>query len=93
VLPDFNTRDFFELWPEPPQSHRNSGSVALQHRARWVEGAMCDRDQVSSAARDRELAAECERLAELATDDNTRAYYRRLAAYYLERARSEQPCN
>jgi hypothetical protein len=58
---------------------------------RWVEGAMCD--QVNSAARDRELAAECERLADLATDDNTRTYYRRLAAYYLKRARSDEPCN
>ena len=54
---------------------------------------MCDRDHANSAARDRELAAECERLADLATDDNTRTYYRRLAAYYLKRARSDEPCS
>ena len=54
---------------------------------------MCDSDRVSSSARDRELAAECEKLADLATDDNTKAYYRELAAYYLERARSDQPCD
>ena len=73
-----------------------TGSTARLHRTidpGWVERAMCDRDPVSNSARDRELAAECERLADLATDDNTKAYYRELAAYYLERARSDQPCN
>ena len=54
---------------------------------------MCDRDRESRAARCRELAAECERLAVLATDDATRIYYRQLAEYYLARARSWEPCN
>jgi hypothetical protein len=54
---------------------------------------MCVRDQASGPDRDRELAAECERLAALAADDATRTYYRQLAAYYLKRARSDAPCN
>ena len=54
---------------------------------------MCDRDRVSRAARCRELAAECERLVVLATDDATQIYYRQLAEYYLARARSEEPCS
>jgi hypothetical protein len=54
---------------------------------------MGDEDQVQKAARDRELAAECERLAALSADDSSRTYYRRLAEYYLSRARSIDQLN
>lgn len=54
---------------------------------------MCDRDLLGKAARYRELAEECERLVDLATDESTRAYYRWLAEYYLARARAIEPRN
>jgi hypothetical protein len=54
---------------------------------------MGDCDHAGKAARYRELAAECERLAALATDEPSKVYYRQLAAYYLTRARASEPCN
>jgi len=48
---------------------------------------MCDRS--SRAARYRELAAEREHLAALATDRKVRAYYQKTAEYYLMLAQAE----
>jgi hypothetical protein len=48
---------------------------------------MCDRS--SRAARYRELAAEREHLAALATDRDVRAYYQKTAEYYLTLAEAE----
>jgi hypothetical protein len=46
-------------------------------------------DRSSRAARYRELAAEREHLAALATDSNVRAYYQKTAEYYLSLAHAE----
>ena len=46
-------------------------------------------DAFNQAARYRELADECLKRAELATDDEVRAHYRRIAENYLIVARTE----
>jgi hypothetical protein len=54
---------------------------------------MGDRDDSNSAIRFRELAAECEELAALATDRDARNYYQVLAAYYFTRAGAGERCD
>jgi hypothetical protein len=86
VWPDSNSVEICGLGRTLTQFRQMEGPVALHHDAS-LEGAMSDR--LSRAARYRELAAEREQLAMLATDDRVRVHYQNMAAYYLMLAQAE----